>query len=579
MTLSDELNAEQRRAVETDARHVMIVAGPGTGKTKTLVARIAWLLDHGVSAGEIVALTFTHKAAAEMRDRLRPMLGSSMNTGILPEITTFHGLAYGLLQRAGAVDEREFVTDVQRKEVIRQLRRAADLRGVSARELGLILSRHKNGADEGEAVEKLAQEYRAALKARGWRDFDELLVECYGWLGRHPQAAQYRHVLVDEFQDTSEIQYRLAWWLAREGSLYVIGDPNQAIYSFRGAGSEVFGRFARDNPGVLQVKLSANYRSAPPVVAVANAVFCEAALSAQTSMRGSVRVVECLSEFAEADWLVGEIEREVGGTDLIGAGARVGGGSRSFRDFAVIYRTHHTGRVLRRRLEQSGIPFQLAGGGSWYEQPEVARLVAALRVLAGQPESDDWTEGEADWLRRQMVNQVGELPVSELAQRLAQLTGLGLNEETLGDLRRFYGSVWRFETNLGACLAYLTELAASDFYDPAAEAVSLLTIHAAKGLEFSHVFVCGCEEGLMPHARAADKPAGLDEERRLFYVAVTRAKERLDVSFARERGGKPAESSRFLRGLPLDRITDEGMATQLRRRSKNRAKRAQGRLF
>lgn len=568
-----ELNDAQREAVTAPEGPVIIMAGPGTGKTKTLTARVAWLLAQGVPADRMLALTFTHKAAREMRQRVAALVGDG-DGGQLPQMTTFHGFGYGLFQ--DGADEWRFVSETERLEVVRGLRRATGVKDLSVRELALALSRYKNAPDvAGAATAVLAAQYTAELKRRGLHDFDDLLAEVCEWLVARPEAARFRHVLVDEFQDTSPVQFEIAKQLAMAGSLFVIGDANQSIYGFRGAGAEVFEHFAREFPQARTVRLRDNYRSGEAVVAVGNSVFANAALRPATERAGRVRVVETLNEYSEADWIVREVEHELAGTDFLRVdGAGEVGAARGFKDFAVIYRTHMQNRALRRRLDDSGLPYQVVGGGSVYEEKSVQKVTEVLRAMVGaRAAGGRLSEPERDQVAQQLAPSVGVVSVADLVDRVAEKLGVDQPE-----VRRFAGLVLRFGTDVAACVRYLDELVAADYYDPAAEAIILTTIHSSKGLEFEHVIVSGCEEGVLPHERAADS-AGLAEEQRLFYVAVTRSRERLDLLWARERGGRSARRSRFLKELPAERLVDPAVPGLVRKRVKRAQERAQGTLF
>jgi superfamily I DNA/RNA helicase len=562
------LNAEQRRAVEAPDGPVMIVAGPGTGKTKTLTARIVWLLEQGVPAGEILALTFTRKAAAEMRQRVEVLV----RDGELPEITTFHALALNI----AGVDERAFASNVERHEIVRGLKLPAEWRGVGRRELGLRLSNYKNRLEPASgAMADLVAQYDAALRERGRRDFDDLLRAAFEQLQPSDEVARRKYVLIDEFQDTNEVQYELAKRLEGEGGLFVIGDPRQSIYGFRGASGYVFEQFSQDFSGALVVNLRINYRSAPELVAAGNAVFGAGAdLVAGVTAGGRARAMETLNEYSEAAWIVAEIESAVGGTDLLKASG-IEPVAAGFRDFAVVYRTHRSAQALVRRLDDSGIPFQVAGEGSPYERPPVADVVAVLRRLAGGGAAETL---EDEWLHHELEPLVGNISVADLAEQAAGHLGVMRDDESRRELERLMSVSVRFGTDLRKAVRYYDELAESEYYDPAAEAVTLTTIHAAKGLEFEHVFVLGAEEGLLPFVRPG-LASDVDEEQRLFYVSVTRAKRRLDILHVRDRGNEQRRPSRFLDGLPLERMVDPDMAALIRKRRIGRAKRAQGTLF
>ena len=571
MTLLDELNDEQRAAVTAGDGPVMIVAGPGTGKTKTLAARAAWLLEHGAAPDEILALTFTRKAAGEMRVRADGLAGAASGGG-RPEITTFHALALRLLDE----DARAFVDGEERLGIVRGLKRPPALKALTVRELSLALSNAKNALMLDDEWAGVVGQYNTALRERNKRDFDDVLRGLYELAVREPARVRRRHVLVDEFQDTNELQYELTKLLAGAGGLFVIGDPRQSIYGFRGASGDVFERFEQDFPDARKVTLTLNYRSAPEIVRAGNAVFADAPvqLAAVRPTAGRVRLVETLDEYREAAWIVSEIEAGVGGIGMLGVGAD-DPEATGFRDYAVLYRTHRVAAALVRKLDESGIPFQIAGEGSPYERTEVRQIVDALTLLAGETADGD-TAGA--WLWAELRPLVGQVAVTELLQRVADQIGGYEEAARQRELGQLLSVATRFGSDAVAAAGYFAALRESEYYDPAAEAVTLATIHAAKGLEFEHVFVLGVEDGLLPHQRPG---AAVDsgEEQRLFYVAVTRPKRWLDLVHARTRGGQSAVVSRFVAPLAPELVTDPGLARQERKRSAVRAKKAQGRLF
>jgi superfamily I DNA/RNA helicase len=552
-----ELASDQAQAVEAGAGPVLIVAGPGTGKTKTLTARIAHLIETGVPAGQVLALTFTNKAAREMAARVKELLPDTK-----PLITTFHGLCHRLLADAGQTTD--IIPEPDRQTLLRNLKKSHDLKGMSVRELALRLSRAKNAIEPpaDPALVQLLELYNHELATRNLFDFDDLLQRTYQLLKTDQEVRlgiqkRFSAILVDEFQDTNLLQYELLRLLNRTDNLFVIGDPLQAIYGFRGARADIFERFLKDWPKALQVRLTTNYRSTPEIVALSGAIFPDTPpLRAYHDTEGHVQAVEVLNEYSEADWIIRTLEQEIGGSTMLKGSEHhtAAGRAESFRDFAVLYRTHATAKALRRQLDESGIPYQVAGEGSPYEKPEVKTILEGL----AKSEQKDRT-------------------LSQHAETLAHHFGLKPSPE----LRQFINSLSRFDNHSPHdYLKHVELIAEQEFYDPSADAVTLLTIHAAKGLEFKHIFLIGAEEGLLPHYHPGQEP-DLAEERRLFYVAVTRARDLVDILHARKRGGQPAEPSRFLKldETILPHIIDPEINQQIKRIKKRAQKRAQTSLF
>lgn len=579
-----DLNNKQRRAVEDGDGPVLIVAGPGTGKTKTLTARIAYLLDSGeAKANDILALTFTVKAAREVQERVAALI----TTKKLPLVSTFHALGYNILRTQQGIKEHRFASDAERLDIIRNLPRPTLLKGVSVRELALRLSRAK-GSLHGSNIEDFVGAYNDELQSHGWLDFDDLVSRTYTLLqsdtALRAKQQKYRYILVDEFQDTSELQWELIKLLRCNENIFVIGDPNQSIYSFRGAGGDMFKRFRAEFPGRKEVTLETNYRSARRIVSLANAIFPSSVpLQPFASEDGRVQAIETLNEYSEADLVLSAIEQGIGGSDMLKASVDSEG--RRFKDFAILYRTHRVAKAVQRRLHDSGIPYQIVGEGSPYDQPEVQAVIHSLQWLHDHetlPKAAGFTSGQLQAL----LEKVGmDKPVSKIAEQVILV--LGLEAEDIAKRQRLgqlVSTLVRFDESgdgLRKSLEYFTSIAENEFYDPTVDVVTLLTIHASKGLEFTHVFLIAAEEGILPNIKRSGE-VNLDEERRLFYVAATRAKQQLDVLFTKKRSGDATALSRFIADLNehvLPRTTDPDLAQLEKKLAKRQQKARQITLF
>jgi superfamily I DNA/RNA helicase len=583
MSTLNELNDEQRLAVLAGEGPVTVIAGPGTGKTKTLTARIAHLIDsQKARPEEIVALTFTNKAAREILSRITSERDDNA-TGSKPVITTFHGLAYRWLDTA---EMGELVSEQERNEILRSLKKVAA--NTTVRDLSLLISRAKNQLQplQDVASANMVAAYNAELAVRNTYDFDDLLLQFHAAILQGKCMPHYRYVLVDEFQDTNDLQYELLKSL-KSNNLFVIGDPLQSIYGFRGASAAVFDRFRADWPETTEITLTTNYRSVPQVVKVAAAIFPDAlALRAHRQGSGKICALEVLNEYGEADWIVNEIERQVGGSDMLRSSQHhATDQQRTFRDFAIIYRTHAVAKTIQRTLEASGIPYQIAGEGSPYSQPHVTAVTDTLAYLAGQgtaPAVKGYSPQQIETLLDPLKIKTEQPSLTLLVSRIIDLLGLA-TEKHAASLRQFSNTLVPFDGKpIEEYLNHLRQIAEQEYYDPNADAVTLLTIHAAKGLEFSRVFLAAAEEGALPHARPGENATNQEEEQRLFYVAVTRARDELYILHARNRAGKPRQLSRFVASLPkgaIEHEIDPTLAEQKRRIERHRQKRAQASLF
>lgn len=547
-----ELNPHQRRAVQA-VGPVAIIAGPGTGKTKTLVARIEHLVASGVEPTSILALTFTKKSAQEMMARL------SVN-GVV--VSTFHALCHSLL---GGVSQ--FISEPERLAVIKQLTKPASFKSLTTRDIGLLISRAKNGAEDSGEITALVAEYDAALALRNMIDFDDLLLRTIALLQAQPaKRPRFAHILVDEFQDTNAVQYTLLQLLRSNDNVFVIGDPNQSIYGFRGASGTIFDTFAADFPNCTQITLNTNYRSAPQIVALSNAIFGGTQHAARSGA-GQVSAVEVLNEYSEARFVLDQIQAGIGGADLLKASA--GEHRHSLRDFAILYRNRSAARAMQKSVDDSGLPYQVVGEGSPYEQPAVQKIIAVLRAKAGDVQP---TGSLSAPQIEHIVGVIDSDSPADIARRAAEVMGI----EITPTIEHFIGTLVRFASAQQA-VEYIDAIAGQQFYDPQAEAITLLTIHASKGLEFPQVFLIGAQEGILPHTGS-----DVGEEKRLFYVAATRAQDQLTIPHARNRGGKSARASRFITEIPasiLPRIIDPALAQDQKRLQKRATKRAQTSLF
>ena len=524
--LLEGLDADQRRAAEIVTGPLLVVAGPGSGKTRTLTHRIAHLVTRrSVPPEQCLAVTFTRRAAGEMRDRLRTLLPDGWER--VP-LHTFHSLGLAILREnhnaAGLQRGFRIASDAER---VRLLRDALPLSEKQARRRlsGISHARRTRTPPADEALGEALETYRREMETRNLCDLDDLVIRAADALESMPALEEqyrqrWRWVSIDEYQDVDEQQVRLVKLLSPAGgNLCAIGDPDQAIYAFRGADRRFFAEFERDFPGTRVVRLTRNYRSDRNIVTLSAQVIARSG-SGQRSVPvvedapERIAIHEAPTEKAEAEFIVQSLERALGGHSFFsidsGRSAEVEARDFSFSDFAVLYRTEAQVPALVEALSRSGMPFQRRSHRRLLDHPGVG---AVLDALHESPESGSLREGiEAARLR-------GDLDSAEQREACELLipAAAGYGD----DLERFLSD-----------LALGTEI---DIWDPRADRISLLTLHAAKGLEFPVVFIAGCEKGLLPLQWGGSTPAELEEERRLFYVGVTRAKTKLFLSRAKKR--------------------------------------------
>lgn len=552
----DALDADQRMAAAITRGPLLIVAGPGTGKTRTLTHRLAYLIrEQGVAPEACLAVTFTNRAAHEMRERLARLLPEAADR---ITVATFHGLGYQILaEQPEAFDFAAAPTVVDESGCMEILRTACGLSAAAARRLLKYRRRHETPPEP--ALANALACYKAALRTRGSVDFDDLVVLPLEWLRKTPDAVaryrvRYSWISVDEYQDIDVLQYELIRLLVPPaGNLCAIGDPDQAIYGFRGGDVSFFQRFTTDYPAALVVSLNRNYRSGKTIVEAAAQMIAPASLVAdrhfEPQVDEAVNLVmhEAATDKAEAEFVVQSIEQLVGGASFFSMDSgRVGVGATaqlSFADFAVLYRTDAQSAALVEALQRSGLPYQKRSHAPFSEQPAVRAVLAAMGTSAGES-----------------ITVALEVALTSCAA-----------DESLADLARLTPTLRRLAAESANQADFRSRLAMAsdvDALDPRADAIALLTLHASKGLEYPVVFIVGCEDGVLPLRWPGGDDIDTAEERRLLFVGMTRARQRLFLSHARKRlwNGEVREMqpSPFLRDIEA-RLLD---VTQTRRKAR-----------
>ncbi|WP_165988435.1 UvrD-helicase domain-containing protein [Streptomyces sp. YIM 98790] len=558
-SLLDGLDPDQRAAAEVTDGPLLIVAGPGTGKTRTLTHRLAHLVtERGVAPEHCLAITFTRRAAEEMGERLAA-LAPRQAPGLT--IATFHSLGLGILreqhERAGL--RPGFAIADETTQLALAAERAGGGGERRARRLLSAVSRLRR-TGEG-AQDETVRRWTGALRERNLVDFDDLVALPVELLSADPALAasyrdRYRWISVDEYQDVDEQQYRLLRLLAPpDGNLTAIGDPDQAIYRFRGADVGFFLRFREDFPTARTVQLTRNYRSAPVILSGATQAIAPATLvpdrvlrpmrSGEDGAAAAIGLYRAADERAEASFVARTIERLLGGASFhsldsgrVGSEDAHGPTDLSFSDFAVLYRTDRQAQALVDGLTVTGLPFQKRSHDRLADRPGVPAVLARLPAAAGA------------------APDAGPVPVAELLRRAAE-DARAHGDDPLDAVELLAPLAVRCGTDLEGFRAELALGMEVDTWDPRADRISLLTLHAAKGLEFPVVFVVGCEEGLLPlrlpgggrpavpaqagdaaetgGTGAEDREEQDREERRLLFVGMTRAQRRLWLTHAAER--------------------------------------------
>jgi DNA helicase-2/ATP-dependent DNA helicase PcrA len=634
--LFETLNPAQRAAVIHGDGPLLVLAGAGSGKTRVLTLRIAQLIqDRGIDPAQILAVTFTNKAAGEMRDRLATLLGgqpAGMWAG------TFHSTGARMLRATAALVGRSSnFTIYDEDDTLGVVKRVMEGRGISPREwtpkaIHAAISDAKNALVPPAEYTRLAHDplsraaaavyadLEHALRAHNAVSFDDLLALPVQVLTEHADRraayqARFRYVLVDEYQDTNRAQYSFVKLLAAHGNVTVVGDDDQVVYQWRGADIRNILDFERDFPQAAIVRLEENYRSTGRILELANAVISANTQRMGKTLRATKEIgeravaVRALDERDEAAWVVEEI-----------VARRRADGDLALRDVAILYRTNAQSRAFEEAVRRQGLPYRLVGAVRFYDRREIRDVMSYLKLIANPADNEAFRHAIAVPRRGlgdaamallttaaaahgvSLLEAAGRPAVLEplrpatraaladFAQLIARLRVQAIDASVDELLRALvdairYGDYLRAEgpdsaerldnirelitsaaetvvddggevgiTPLEHFLQRASLVAGIDQLDPSADAIMMMTVHNAKGLEFPMVFITGLEDGLFPLGRAYDDPAMLEEERRLFYVGITRAERRLYLSYAeqRRRNGEllPGKESSFLAAVP-----------------------------
>ncbi len=643
--LLDPLNEAQREAVSAPSGHVLVLAGAGSGKTRVLTHRIAWLIQvESASPYGLLAVTFTNKAAGEMRARTADLLG--VPTGGM-WIGTFHGLAHRLLRthwrEAGLPQAFQILDSEDQYRLMRRVLKALALDEAQwpAKQAQWFINARKDEGKRPAQIEdrgdphlgqmlRIYQAYEEHCRRGGLVDFAELLLRSHELLKGNPEVlahyrARFQHILVDEFQDTNGIQYEWLRHLAGNSArVFIVGDDDQSIYGWRGARVENIRRFPKDFPNVRMVRLEQNYRSTATILTAANTLIArnQGRMGKNLWTRGAqgepILLYAAFNEVDEARFVVDRIRQWI-----------EEGHAR--RDAAILYRSNAQSRAFEEILLAAGIPYRVYGGLRFFERAEIKDALAYLRLMANRDDDAGFervvnmptrgigertlatvreearARGVSLWQAAHGVLESGAFTARaanalggflKLIERLAQesaglevhecvdraITVSGLLEHFRNDkgekggaraenLEELVSAARYFDPRedgtdeeegemdpLSAFLSHAALEAGEGQADPSEDCVQLMTLHSAKGLEFPLVFLCGLEEGLFPHQRSVAEAGRLEEERRLCYVGITRARRRLHLSYAESRRlyGSDTYSppSRFIAELPPELIEE-----------------------
>ncbi|MCG2830908.1 MAG: UvrD-helicase domain-containing protein [Desulfobacteraceae bacterium] len=642
----DQLNKNQFKAVKHKKGPLLIVAGPGTGKTLTLTHRIAYIItERKVSIENILAVTFTNKAAQEMRDRLLLLMDGTKQ---LPEVTTFHSFCFKILKDLNNDKNYTIIDDYDRKALIIEAIKQTKLKGVKVSIkpsdlLDMIISAKQNilspqdnlkeiKESETEGVSATYKEYQSILSTQKLYDYEDLIFNIVRLLESDVDFCRkcrdkYKYIFVDEYQDLNQGQYRIIRALTKaDSNICVIGDPDQSIYGFRGSDVLYFKSFLRDYPEAKTINLNQNYRSTETILEASYQTIknnrdynvLDSASRVYSDIKGSkkINIIELVSEKAEAVTIGKIIEKMIGGTgfhsiDYGSVDSSCTKKQMSFSDFAVLFRSWIQSKIIAEVFDKANIPYQIISRENAFSSKGVSGLLSFLKIIEGKGSFVDferiiyllksgvgkktietfktWSYKNRLSLKEAMLNAcrfpvdgMGRssqqklydfiIKISNIEKKINDLTIEGkllylsektklkdiITEQTLNNL---IVMIRNLGVRSGDFLPSIALNADTDIYSSRSEKVSLMTMHTAKGLEFPVVFIAGCENGFIPMRRHGDEEPDIDEERRLFYVAMTRAREKLYFTYAKKRRvyGKMVarEASPFINDIETGLIKHE----------------------
>ena len=610
-----DLNPQQKSAVRAPEKPLLIVAGAGTGKTRTLTSRLLYLIGSGISPRHIVAITFTNKAAKEMakrvllstnnefflNERIRKFAPHSIFADASPFIGTFHSFGARILRsearHLGRTPNFVIFDSGDSLQLIKKIMKAlgAETRRGS-RDRGPVyfaqkISRLKNGIIDASELQHSAtkdvfalevfERYERELLKQNAFDFDDLIGKVGDVFREHPEVLEkyrkrFQYVLVDEYQDLNNCQYELIRLLVGDSArISVVGDDQQMIYSFRGSNFNIFLDFENDWPDANVIFLEENYRSTANIIKASSALIRQNTrqkpknLWTKNEEGTPVKIAEAEDEDVEAEWIAEQVNRLI--SELVNLNKKIKTNQpiNQLTSIAILYRTNAQSRAIEQALIERSIPYRIFGGLRFYERKEIKDIVAALRLVQNPKDEVSRERLEKNLSKgrfmkfREFIKEGKDVSPQDLTRIFLETTGylelLERNFPNSDDRKENIAELLNFASGFTELAPFLEQIALLQPADSLQSQesrvkgqeseVHLMTIHLAKGLEFDTVFVAGCNEGILPHGRSLGSEAEIEEERRLMYVAMTRAKKELNLSFydipSRFLGELPAELTEF----------------------------------
>ncbi|MBD3414520.1 MAG: AAA family ATPase [Candidatus Aminicenantes bacterium] len=557
------LNKEQKRAVSHEKGPALILAGPGTGKTHTLCCRIAYLIHtKKIHPEKILAVTFTNKAAQEMKKRLREMLGIKAGLSQLT-VATFHAFGYEILKKNFKFLSRtKNFSIIGGEDQVELIRDAFDINRQKAKSTAAAIKTAKQNLLTAKEIKDphlsmIFQSYEDNLKSSDLFDIDDCIYRPFHLLSQNTSLSKhyqdrFSHLLVDEFQDINSAQYQTIRMLMphRQANIFIIGDPNQAIYGFRGADVRFLNQFLKDRPNAVVYRLKQSYRCSDLILKASGGLMQRSHGSEKDLLSGlcqgvKVNLVSNATDRSEAEFVARKIEEIIGGVRFFSMDSDITQGEKekhvhSLADFAVLCRTKKQMKPIEKALNDHSIPFQKVGNIPFFREEPIKSLLDVYK-LAVNPSHVFLRK---NLLRQKKVNikdittlteRISHQSVTQILDRITKKIFQKQLQSSETKFKKLMDMAQEFENKNQEFIKHLSLCSGSDTYDSSLECVAVMTLHTAKGLEFPCVFITGCEQGILPYSLFPGHGSDIDEERRLLYVGMTRAKKYLFLTYAKKR--------------------------------------------
>jgi len=578
----EELNQLQQKAVELILKPLLVIAGPGSGKTKVLVSKLEYLINkRNIPPEKILLLTYTKKACDELISKIKNKINlSNLN------IFTFHSLAYKILI-SQSNSNIKIISEAERSKLIQTIFKKfikfnLQYKILPLKELKLIISNaKKTGKVKNIFFEKILEKYNEYLSKNNLVDFDDLILKASKILKKQvPKKFQYDYILIDEFQDTSESEYTFVKNLIQEKTkITVVGDPNQSIYNFRGSSSEIFQKFKNDFLDSVEINLNINYRNPQKIINLAeNIVSNKYPQTSANNFTGNISLIETLDPYSQADFVINKITQQIGGIDFNNASNETNE-NFNFSDFAVLFRTHFESKILIEKFNNANIPFYTGQEELFSQNPVIRFILNHLKAyLNNYKDIGNYIEGIK--INKFLNLDFGNLNIKKIINIIIKKYNLAeLIEDNFMIELNYFSNIYK-NLSIEKFVKLIENIKDENDYINYSNKVSLLTLHSSKGLEFKNVFIISFNKGIIPYLHK--EKIEIEEEKKLFYVGLTRASKNLFIVYMKEKLNKAikiSEFEKYFNDNSAEKIVDPRINFLKKRKEKYKAKKSQMQLF